>query len=96
MFQIIKTSGEELGFVDDVRYIKVGASGDYVQANINEATGVAVKGEPYKLDEVVIKEVDGGKIITEKQETNKLVMSDLMNMAVDHEYELTLMKLGVK
>ena len=77
MFQILKTNGEELGFVDTVRYIKIAENGCYLESKSDEAIGIAFKGEPYKLDEVILKEVDGGKIIEEKQTANELAIAEL-------------------
>lgn len=84
MFQILKINGEELGFADTVRYIKIAENGCYVESKANEAIGIAFKGEPHKLDEVILKEVDGGKVIEEinavyeeKQTINELAMVEL-------------------
>lgn len=77
MFQILKINGEELGFADTVRYIKIAENGCYVESKANEAIGIAFKGEPHKLDEVILKEVDGGKIIEKKQTMNELAIAEL-------------------
>ena len=83
MFQILKTNGEKLGFVDDVHYIKIGTSGDYVQSGVDEAIGIALKGEPYKLDEVIIKEVDSGDINNQLNERNKCLRADVDYLAME-------------
>lgn len=77
MFRILKVSGEELGLVDYVHYIKIGASGDYAQAKADEAIGVAVNGNPYLLEDIVIAEISGGQAFAERQTANELVFAEL-------------------
>lgn len=84
MFQIIKIDGETLGYVDDVRYIKRNESGDFIKTDTKNAIGIAFKGEPFMFDEIIVKEVDGGKVIEEinaayeeKQTINEIAMVEL-------------------
>lgn len=81
MYRIISTiDGRELGTVDHVTYIKIGASGSYVFANQEDAVGVSVNGTPYNLvghedihdadtaaETVVVSEFDGGTLVAEQQ-----------------------------
>ena len=84
MFQIIKIDGETLGYVDDVRYIKRNESGDFIKTDAKNAIGIAFKGEPFMFGEIIVKEVDGGKVIEEinaayeeKQTINEIAMVEL-------------------
>lgn len=77
MYRILKTNGEELGLVDYVHYIKVSANGSYIQAKADEAIGVAVNGNPYLLEDIVISEISGGQAFAERQTVNELVFAEL-------------------
>lgn len=81
MYRIISTTdGRELGAVDHVTYIKVGASGSYVFADQEDAVGVSLNGTPYNLvghdeiqeedtvaEAVIVSEFDGGALVAEQQ-----------------------------
>lgn len=77
MYRIISaTSGNEIGVVDAVTYIKVGASGSYTITTEDEATGVAVNSVAYDLighdeiegaDTVLVTKFDGGAHIAGQQ-----------------------------
>ena len=69
-------SGANLGAVDKVTYINIGASGDFHPAPEDEAIGVALNGVAYNLlgheeiegaDTVVVSEFDGGALVAEQQ-----------------------------
>lgn len=87
MFRVIKVDGTELGVTDEVTYIKVGASGSYIDVPADEATGVAFKSEPYNLlghneiegaDTVIVSEFDGGNSIYSQQKiVDNLIVSVL-------------------
>lgn len=77
MYRITNTSGELLGIVDTVHYIKIGASGDFAPTNKENAIGVALKGAAYNLighneiantDTVLVSAVDGGEYVTQQQQ----------------------------
>lgn len=81
MYRIIRTTdGKELGAVDHVAYIKVGASGSYVFTDQEDAVGVSLNGTPYNLvghdeireddtvaETVIVSEFDGGALVAEQQ-----------------------------
>lgn len=87
MYRIISVNdGREIGVVDAVTYIKVGASGSYTNATKEDATGVAVNSTPYNLmgqdiggeDTVIVSEFDGGALVAEQQRIiNELLISSL-------------------
>lgn len=76
MYRIISAnSGEEIGVVDTVNYIKIGQSGDFAPTTEDDAIGVAINSVPYNLlghneieevDTVVVSEFDGGAYISEQ------------------------------
>lgn len=73
MYRIINVNtGDEIGVMDAVNYIKVGQSGDFSPAMEEDAIGVAVDSIPYNLfghdeiedaDTVIVSEFDGGSYI---------------------------------
>lgn len=75
MYRIISVNtGDEIGIVDTVTYIKVGSSGDYATATKDTATGVAVNSVAYDLmghdeiggaDTVIVSEFDSGTLMAE-------------------------------
>lgn len=77
MYRIISVNdGTEIGIVDTVCYIKVGASGSYAPTTKEDATGVALNSTPYNLmgrediggvDTVIVSEFDGGACIASQQ-----------------------------
>lgn len=77
MYRIVSVNtGDEIGVVDEVTYIKVGDSGSYTNATKETATGVAVNSVAYDLvghdevngaDTVIVTEFDGGATIAEQQ-----------------------------
>lgn len=77
MYRIVSVNtGDEIGVVDDVTYIKVGESGSYTNATKDDATGVAVNSVAYDLvgcddvngtDTVIVTKFDGGATIAEQQ-----------------------------
>ena len=65
-------TGANLGAVDKVVYIRIGASGDFTPTTEEDAIGVALNGVPYNLagheeiegvDTVVVSEFDGGALV---------------------------------
>ncbi len=69
-------TGENLGAVDKVTYIKIGESGDFTTATENDAIGVALNSIAYNLaghnviegvDTVIVSEFDGGALVAEQQ-----------------------------
>lgn len=69
MYRIIKIDGTELGITDSVNYIKIGTSGDFTTAKVEDAIGVAFKSVPYNLyghseiadaETVIVSAIDGG------------------------------------
>lgn len=76
MYRIVSVNtGDEIGVVDDVTYIKVGKSGSYTNATKDDATGVAVNSIAYDLmdydevngaDTVIVTKFDGGATIAEQ------------------------------
>lgn len=88
MYRIVSVNtGDEVGVVDKVIYIKVGESGSYTNATEGDATGVAVNSVAYDLmghdeingaDTVVVTEFNGGATIAEQQRIiNGLLISML-------------------
>ena len=77
MYRITDIStGDNLGAVDQVTYIKIGSSGDFTPASEEEAIGVALNGVAYNLlgheeiegaDTVVVSAFDGGALVAEQQ-----------------------------
>lgn len=50
MYQIIKTDGQTVAFVEELRYIRQNtSSGAFVEADVDTAQGIAVNGTPYNL-----------------------------------------------
>ena len=93
-------SGEVIGSVDHVIYIKIGASGDFTPTTETEAVGVALNGVPYNLlghteidgaDTVVVSEFDGAA----HQAVLAQAIADADGMNVEHEYRLTMLELGL-
>ena len=104
MFRIIRISdGESLGMTEAPTYIKQAANGCYVLCQEPEASGIAFDGTPYQLlgrpamdgpaalETVMLETVDAGAMLQESQNS----YPDLDAMAVDHEYRLTLLELGL-
>ena len=100
MYKITKTDGADIGYTDSVIYIKIASNGCFVQADKQNAIGVAYAGTPYNLfghneipgvDEVMVVEQDGGQKIG----TVELMNADLTETAVNLLYELDQLKLGV-
>jgi len=88
MYRIINAkSGADLGAVDKVTYIKIGASGDFATTSEDKAIGVALNGVAYNLfgheeiegaDTVIVSEFDGGALVAEQQKTiNALILNAL-------------------
>lgn len=88
MYRIVSvTTGAEIGVVDAVNYIKVGSSGSYTPATMDDATGVAVNSVAYDLmghdevngaDTVLVTKFDGGTAVAEQQRIiNGLLISML-------------------
>lgn len=88
MYRIVSvTTGAEIGVVDAVSYIKVGSSGSYTPATLEDATGVAVNSVAYDLmghdevngaDTVLVTKFDGGATVAEQQRIiNGLLISML-------------------
>lgn len=50
MYKILTTSGVEIGFTDELRYIKISPEGSYIEATAEEAIGIAFRGTPYNLN----------------------------------------------
>lgn len=79
MYRICKTDGTELGVVEAVTYIKIGASGDYACATTEDATGVAFDGVAYSLvghgeidgESVVVSEVNAGQVMRDGEKKTK-------------------------
>lgn len=90
MFRILKIDGTELGYADNVRYIKVGVNGSFVQTCAEDATGIAFNGEPYKLEDILISELDGGKLVAELNEElqNQIEMQTMTELAVTEIAEI--------
>lgn len=84
MFRILKRDGTELGYVDSVRYIKVGANGSFVQTCAEDATGIAFNSEPYKLEDILINKIDGGNLVAELNEElqNQIEMQTATELAI--------------
>lgn len=87
MYRITKVStGEDIGFVDDVRYI-TDKNGVHISANKENATGIAYKSEAYSLagtdgidglEVVSVIEVAVGGVMTQtKQLADELLLSIL-------------------
>lgn len=83
MFHIITTNGVELGYTEQVRYIKINErNGCFNACNKNEAIGIAFQSNPYNLfghseiaeaETVIVVEVDSGsEIYTTKDVVDKL------------------------
>lgn len=77
MFKVIKTTGEELGFADALRYVKFSAEGALIETTKDEAIGIAYKGTAYNLpgktaipdaETVLTVEVDGGEEVAALKE----------------------------
>ena len=101
MYKIINSEGRELGITEQPYYIRLSENGSYAPCSEKEAQGVALNGTPYHLfgrtvmdglETVVLVETDAGRIL-EGQET---AQEDTDALAVDHEYRLTLLDLGVE
>lgn len=85
MYRITNVNtGVNLGSVDKVIYIRIGASGDFTPTTESEAIGVALDGIPYNLvghgeiegaDVVVVSEFDGAKAIQEMASYTELAMA---------------------
>lgn len=69
-------TGADLGAVDKVVYIEIGASGSFAPTTKDKAIGVALNGTVYNLmehkeiedaDSVVVSEFDGGALVAEQQ-----------------------------
>ncbi len=69
-------TGDNVGSVDKVDYIKFGESGDLSPTTEGKAIGVALNGVAYNLigheeivnaDTVVVSEFDGGALVAEQQ-----------------------------
>ena len=86
MYRILKTNGEELGLVDAVRYIKVGASGDYIETDISHATGVAFKGNAYPIMDLLILEVDGGEINNQLVTENGVLKAQVTALTSSNQF----------
>lgn len=86
MYRILKTNGEELGLVDAVRYIKVGMSGDYIEADISDATGVAFKGNAYPIMDLLILEVDGGEINNQLVTENGVLKAQVTALTSSNQF----------
>ena len=105
MFRIIKTSdGESLGMTESPVYIRQSEeNGCFILCPEPEASGIAFAGTPYQLlgrepmngagdmETVMLESVDAGAVLQESQES----YPDLDAMAIDHEYRLTLLELGL-
>lgn len=73
MYRIIRMDGSELAIVDQIMWIKIGASGSLAPAkNRGEAIGVAYRSVPYNLwnydgiegaESVMVAEFDGGEYL---------------------------------
>lgn len=61
MYAIIN-NGEIKGFCDTPRYIR-SKNGIYVNTRKDNAEGVAIGGEAYRLENTLIKEVDGSEVV---------------------------------
>ena len=87
MYRIITIEGTEIGIVDDVNYIKIGASGDLATANEEDAIGVSINSTPYNLvgfdniygaDTVVVSKIDGGSMVYEQRNiVDELILAAL-------------------
>ena len=105
MFRITRTSdGESLGMTEAPNYIKQSEeNGCFILCPEPEASGSAFDGTPYQLlgrppmegaedmETVVLDTVDAGAMLQASQDS----YPDLDAMAVDHEYRLTLLELGL-
>ena len=101
MYRIINVSnGVEVGVTENPRFIKKTPAGIYVETTPSEARGIAYKSTPYNLfgtegvgaeETVLLREFDGGAIIQESQNS----YPDLDAIAVDHEYRLAMLELGL-
>lgn len=100
MFKIINAEGRELGMTERPYYIRLSESGSYTPCSEKEAQGVALNGTPYHLfgrtamdglETVVLAETDAGRVLKEQETAQEGADA----MAVDHEYRLTLLELGV-
>ena len=96
----IRKDGAVLALTESPNYIRLHPDGFYILCEQSDAQGVALYGTPYHLfgrkpmdglETVVLVEIDSGRILQE-QET---AQEDSDAMAVDHEYRLTLLELGV-
>lgn len=108
MYRIIKIDGTELGVTDSVKYIKIGASGDFAFASEKDAIGVAFNSVAYNLvghteiadaETVVVSSVDGGEYMTPMSKTveaeQMITDLDIANIEAQQAItELELMILG--
>lgn len=87
MYHIIKIDGTELGITDSVTYIKISESGSYVNAEEEDAIGVAFNSKPYNLighediegaDVVVVSKIDGGNMVyNQRNLVDELILAAL-------------------
>lgn len=105
MFRITRISdGECLGLTEAPNYIKQSEeNGCFILCPEPEASGIAFDGVPYQLlgrppmegtedmETVMLDTVDIGEMFQRSQSA----YPDLDAMAVDHEYRLTLLELGL-
>lgn len=104
MYRITNTSdGKSLGMTEAPTYIKQAENGCYILCPEPEASGIAFAGNPYRLlgreapegmeelDAVMLEETDAGPMVAAAHELS----ADFDGLAVDHEYRITLIELGL-
>lgn len=102
MYKIKSTSsGADLGMTEAPYYIQQAANGCFIPCPEPDASGICFNGVVYGLlgrkpmdgvtDTVVLDEVDGGKMLADS--TNAIL--DATELAVDLQYRMTLMELGI-
>ena len=102
MFRIVTTTGKELGFTEQVRYIKINErNGCFNACDQKDAIGVAFKSTPYNLfghsdiadaETVLVVQVDSGEEVyrTEKTVQNLTEQLAETDEAAIELYEATL------
>ena len=91
MYKIITKDREEI-LAEKPAFVRIHSAGCYVTCREEDAEGVVVGGTPYLYaDGNVVCEYDSGPGMMQTENA----LADQDAMAVDYEYRLTMMELGV-